>query len=125
MKIYRICAIGHRYIDDPSLDTRIERCLTQLFEKHEFTEAFIGRNGDFDISFASVFRKVRRNYNVENHRLTLVLPYNVKDEEFYSTYYDDIILPISKKVHYKRAIIERNKWMVDKSDILSISDGFA
>ncbi|MBQ7383672.1 MAG: DUF1273 domain-containing protein, partial [Clostridia bacterium] len=62
-------------------------------------------------------KRVQRRLGKEKSSLTLVLPYEVKDMEYYEKYYDDIIIPI-EGVHFKSAIGARNRWMVDKCDAL-------
>ena len=51
--------------------------------------------------------------------ITLVLPYVLKDIEYYEKYYDEIIIPPSlQKSHPKSAITKRNKWMIENSDLI-------
>ena len=51
--------------------------------------------------------------------LNLVLPYPTKDLEYYEEYYDDIIIyEAEKPPHFKRAITERNRFMVDMVDMV-------
>ena len=51
--------------------------------------------------------------------MILVLPYPVKDYEYYDDYYDEIIIPDELHgVHPKAAITERNRWIVANSDML-------
>jgi len=47
-----------------------------------------------------------------------VLPYRVKDIEYYEKYYDDIIFPLDTNTHPKSAITKRNQWMIDNSDLI-------
>ena len=50
--------------------------------------------------------------------MTLVLPYTVKDVEYYQKYYDNVLIPI--KAHPKAAITLRNKWMVENSNLVLV-----
>ncbi len=51
--------------------------------------------------------------------LILVLPYAVKDIEHYEKYYSSIIIPeCVEGTHPKGAIVKRNKWMIEESDLL-------
>ena len=51
--------------------------------------------------------------------MTLVLPYKVKDIEYFEKYYDDVIIyEIEEKLHPKEAITKRNRWMVENCDLL-------
>lgn len=49
-------------------------------------------------------------------RRTLVLPYI--DKEFNNKLYDESVYPPIEKVPKRFAIIKRNEWMVDNSDIV-------
>ena len=43
----------------------------------------------------------------------------ITNKEYYNSFYDDVIIPNEIiGTHYKSAITARNKWMVDKSDII-------
>ncbi|MBQ7384080.1 MAG: hypothetical protein IJV72_04740 [Clostridia bacterium] len=118
MRIYRATFIGHREIHTTrELDERLESDIEELIRHNEFVEFYIGRNGDFDILVASIIKRVQRRLGKEKSALILVLPYEVKDMEYYEKYYDDIIIPI-EGVHFKSAIGARNRWMVDKCDVL-------
>ena len=42
-----------------------------------------------------------------------------KNKQLYESLYDEIVLPVSPDMtHYKAAILQRNKWMVQESDII-------
>ena len=120
MKFYRICAIGHRFITrDDEIESAIEKALFNIMNNNDIVEAYVGRNGDFDILFARVFRSLRKKQeHFGSHSISLVLPYHVKDEEFYTSYYNDVIIPIPSSTHFKVAITERNIWMIDNCDLL-------
>jgi len=47
-----------------------------------------------------------------------VLPYRLSEEEYYEKYYDDIYYPLPRNVYFKNAIFERNKWIINNSDLL-------
>lgn len=40
--------------------------------------------------------------------------------EFYEDYYDEIIIPVESKTHYKATITVRNQWFVDNTDLLIV-----
>ncbi len=80
-----------------------------------------GGRGAFDRAFSAAVKKLA----LENPeiRLQLILPYlsaelnNNKAE--YERYYDAIILPEAVDgVHFKAAITVRNRWMVDRADLI-------
>lgn len=119
MEILRICAFGHRYfIVTRKIEAVMTKLIRELLHDNEIVELFIGRNGDFDIDFTRYFKIVRQEGDYRSAYLNLVLPYHVKDEDLFDQYYDSIVMPISPKTHYKAAIRERNRWMVDNSDLV-------
>lgn len=120
MEIYRVSFIGHRRVENIQLlEERLEPLIRQLIRGHEYVEFYVGRNGEFDIYVVPpVIKRVQQALGKENSSLMLVLPYHVKDEEYYEAYYDDVMIPVSDKVHYKNGITQRNRWMADNSDLL-------
>ena len=122
MDIYRVCLFGHREIDDlRETEDRLYKLLKSVTHSHGFTEFFVGRNGEFDELAASVIKRIKKEGSGDIE-LTLVLPYNVADQIHYERYYDNIVIPIDiKKVHYKRAIEQRNRWMVDNAELVIVA----
>lgn len=93
--------------------------LRDLLSEKEFVEIFIGRNGEFDIYAASVIKKLQRALGKESLVLICVLPYPIKDLEYYDAYYDSVVIPDeSEKSHPKSAISARNRWMVKQADMV-------
>ena len=120
MKVYRVSFIGHREIlsNIERIEYELEKNLKELISAHEFVEFYVGRNGDFDIIVASAIKRVRKSCDNNNSELILVLPYANKDECYFEHYYDNIIYPLTPKTHYKNAILKRNEWLVEHSDLL-------
>lgn len=119
MDVYRVSFFGHRtlYSIIP-MEKEIERIVRELIETKEFVEFYVGRNGDYDICVASTVKRVQKEMGYNNSAPILVLPYTVKDIEYYQNYYNDIILPLEEKTHFKAAITKRNRWMVDNSELV-------
>lgn len=118
-EIYRVSMIGHRVVEDYSVEERLHELFQELLRTKEYVEFYLGRNGDFDILAASVIKRLHKNYRDDNSAMILVLPYPVKDYEYYKDYYDEIIIPDELHgVHPKAAITERNRWMVANTDVL-------
>lgn len=118
-EIYRVSMIGHRVVEDYSVEERLHELFWELLRTKEYVEFYLGRNGDFDILAASVIKRLHKNYRDDNSAMILVLPYPVKDYEYYKDYYDEIIIPDELHgVHPKAAITERNRWMVANTDVL-------
>ena len=119
MEIYRVSFIGHRKLYDLiRIEEKLEQLIHDLISTKEYVEFYLGRNGDFDISSASVIKRVQNKLGKHNNSLILVLPYHTKNEEYYETYYDEILIPVDQKTHFKAAITLRNEWIIDNSDLL-------
>lgn len=119
MEIYRVSFIGHREIPrSREVEERLDELIRELIRTKEYVEFYIGRNGDFDILAASTVKRAQKTLGHHNSSLTLVLPYHMKDEEYYADYYDDMLYPVDTKTHPKSAITKRNYWMAENSDAL-------
>lgn len=119
MEICRVSFIGHRTLyNQRQIEIRIEEIIVKLIEEKEHVEIYVCRNGDFDILVASAIKRMQKEYGNHNSCLIVVFPYPMKDDEYYEKYYDEIVFPISYKIHFKRAIIGRNKWIVENSELL-------
>lgn len=118
-EIYRVSMIGHRVVEDYGIEEKLYELFWELLRTKEYVEFYLGRNGDFDILATSVIKRLHKNYRDDNSVMILVLPYPVKDYEYYDDYYDEIIIPDELHgVHPKAAITERNRWIVANSDML-------
>lgn len=119
MTIYRVSLIGHKRIDNQlDLEEKLHKIVVELLRSKEYVEFYIGRNGEFDIIADFVIKIAKKIVDNNNSAIILVLPYKVKDMEYYENYYDDIILPIEPKTHFKETITKRNHWLVENTNIL-------
>ena len=115
----KICSFcGHRDADS-SLRSQIKTAVIDLIENKGITTFYSGGMGAFDGMCESVVRELKRAHPL---KLYLIAPYMTqkinRDGQYYMELYDDIIIPDLGEVHYKRAITERNKWIVRQSDVL-------
>ena len=115
----KICSFcGHRDADS-GLRTQIKVAITDIIENKGVTTFYSGGMGNFDNLCESVVRELKQTYYL---KLYLIAPYMTqkinRDGKYYKELYDDIIIPDLGEVHYKRAITERNRWMVEQSDII-------
>ena len=119
MQNCKISLFGHRDFEyHNTFEPTLIKLLGDMLEENENLEIYIGRNGEFDVFAASVLRRVKRKSG-DRVFINLVIPYTVKDLEYFETYYDDVILPYgAESVYPKAAIAKRNLWMVDKSDLV-------
>ncbi len=115
----KICSFcGHRDADS-SLRTEIKEAIIDIIENKNITTFYSGGMGAFDGMCESVVHELKKTYSL---KLYLIAPYMTqkinRDGKYYKELYDDIIIPDLGEVHYKCAITERNKWIVEQSDII-------
>ena len=120
MDCFRITLFGHRdFCATREIEGKLYDILKDLMLKKSCLEIYIGRNGEFDIFAASVVKRIKKELDNSSCSVTLVLPYKVKDIEYYENYYDDVIIyEGEKKLHPKAAITKRNEWMIENCDLL-------
>jgi len=135
------CGFGHRVmlmdIEKPLRDT-----LERLVAERGVRVFYTGGMGEFDELFARTVRSMKRD--CPSLRLVLVMPYLTRrlaigsaldgatdggqiaratqdrmGKTWYEEHYDEILIPAELDgVHPKAAIGLRNRWMVDRSDIV-------
>lgn len=120
MYFYKVALFGHRDLSEHKrVESGLSDILTNLIRTKQYVEIYIGRNGEFDIFAASVVKRVQKRLGGENSELVLVLPYGVRDIEYYEKYYDSIVIPeCVEGAHPKGAITKRNRWMIQECDLL-------
>jgi hypothetical protein len=119
---FTVALFGHRITTDfKRIEENLTPIIKDLIEKKPYVIFLIGRNGEFDEYAASLIKIAQRDFCMDDSDLTLILPYEVADMEYYEKYYDDIIIPeCLEGVHPKSAISKRNRWMVEKADLLIV-----
>ena len=113
------CGFGHRTVLT-NIEDKLYEAVLKAAEEGCLT-FYTGAMGDFDALFASSVRKVKKQHPAI--KLICVKPYFTNDlntdSEYYAAMYDDVIIPPAIiGVHYKAAIKERNRWIVDNSDVV-------
>lgn len=121
MTVYTVSFFGHRRLyDSIRIEGRLEQYVRELLQTKRYVEFLVGKDGDFDILVASVIRRCKRTYRSDNSSLVLVLPYvraDLRDNaESYQEYFDEI--EVFSGTHYKAAFQQRNRSMVDRSDLV-------
>jgi hypothetical protein len=114
---------GHRDLFLPDAERKIITALDSILESDDEFIFYTGGMGEFDSKCASAVRTVRHRFQEKRLRLVLVLPYMTNrvntDKNYFETEYDDVMIPIGlADIYPKAAIRKRNRWMVDRSDIL-------
>lgn len=115
-----VCSFcGHRDCDS-GLREQIRAEIKDIIASDGVTVFYSGGMGEFDRLCESVVREIQRSN--QNIKLYLIKPYFTQklntEKEYYSSLYDEIIIPDFGNVHYKQAIIKRNKWIAERSDII-------
>lgn len=124
MNIYTVSFFGHRKLPNMfALEDKLVSILRDLINTKEYVEFLVGRDGDFDQFCSSTIRKTIDNYAYGNTSHILVLPYERADyrdnKESFEQYYDEVqVCYESSQAHPKAAIFERNKRMIDRSDLV-------
>ena len=120
MEVFTVSLFGHREVFDlRELHKRLYSVIAELIKEKEYVHFLIGRNGEFDEYAASVIRLARRELGNECCEISLVLPYVVSGVSDYERYYDGIVIPeCAQGAHAKAAIGIKNRWMVERSDLV-------
>lgn len=122
MNILTVSMFGHREIDNLNLlDKRLFPLIKEIMKENTYVSFLLGRNGEFDEYTASIIKRAQKEIGKEKSEITLVLPYEVANLEYYERYYDSIIIPENlHSVHPKVAITLRNRWMIEHSDVVIV-----
>ena len=120
MKSYTVSLFGHRKINDlHRIEEKLPCIISEILSEYDSVDFLIGRQGEFDEYAASIIKRLLHGEGEDKGWLTLVLPYEVADIEYYKDYYDDIIIPETAMfAHPKRTATLKNKYMIDASDIV-------
>lgn len=122
--IYTVAFIGHRYIDNISLiEKKIEELVRNIISDKSYVEFLVGNDGEFDQIVSSTVLRVKRKNFCADSSLIWIMPYETakyrNNEKNFKNYYDEIELcDESASAYFKNAIMIRNRYMVDRADIL-------
>ena len=114
------CGFGHRefYRD---IKNEMQETIERIIAEDNITGFLTGGMGEFDSLFSSTVRTCK----LHNNRIQLILvkPYFSNElntnKEYYESFYDGVMIPEEiAGCHYKSAIIKRNRWMIEQSDIV-------
>lgn len=113
------CCFGHRDVFE-DISEKLNTSVVMAIENG--CDTFItGGDGEFDKLFASAVRRAKEKHPYIT--LELIKPYFSNNwntqQEYFTSLYDAIVVPDElANIHFKRVITHRNRWMVDKSDII-------
>lgn len=113
MKNKTVVIIGHSVVDNLNGNDVSEQ-IEQLIN-NGYSHFLCGGMGQFDMLCARCLFLLKKKYlNVKSF---LVIPYLTASVQN-SNYFDEIIYPDGfEKYHYKSAIVQRNRYMVNKSSL--------
>ena len=114
---------GHREVHQPDMEAQLDAEIEMLLQTDNEFLFLTGGMGQFDDMGAGAVRAAKRRHPKKCITLALVLPYMLNrlntDKAYYQSHYDQIIIPEeSETAYYKAAIRRRNRWMVDRADIV-------
>ena len=97
---------------------KLEEVLTDLIRNKNATMFYVGNHGNFDSMVKITLKKLKQKFPHIDYAVVLAyLP--VKRNDLYSKYYLDTIIPDEiENTPPKYAIVKRNRWMIDNSDIV-------
>ena len=122
--IFTVALFGHRTISEViPIERKINEIVHQLINDKTYVDFLVGRDGDFDVIASSVIHRVKKQSFSANSSLVWIMPYETEEwrnnTDYYENYYDEIELcHESASSHFKGAIQKRNRYMVDRADLI-------
>ncbi len=109
-----ICSLfGHR--DAPeTIKSTLKTILLDLIENKNVNIFYIGNNGSFDRMAKELLKELKKSLNFNYYVVLAYIPPKTDDVDYSDTIYFD---ELNFKPH-KTRIIERNKLMINKADIV-------
>ena len=105
---------GHRDTPDKAEEV-LRKAVINLIENENVNLFYVGNNGNFDRIVLKILKQLKEKYpHIIFYAVLAYIPKNRKQEEYELT----IIPEAVEKVPYKYAILERNNWMISKSDFV-------
>ena len=115
--------IGHRQVFDSGMEQAVYSAIERLIANESSCVFYVGRAGEYDKICRQAIHRIKQTYHERIIRSILVEPYMRQslntNRSALEALFDEIIIPDElTEVHYKRAITERNRWMIDRSQYL-------
>lgn len=122
---FTVSFFGHRYVENFSeIECKIEKILSELFQRNEMIELLVGKDGEFDQIVSSSIKRAKKQFVDYYCSHVWILPYPTAElrdnEDAFYEYYDaiEIASNITGNIHPKAAFQARNRMMVDRSDLV-------
>lgn len=115
----KISFFGHRKLNDlKEIKEKVTVILDEIIKNNTLVEFFCGSYGNFD----SVCYSIAKNFKNKNQniKITFVTPY-IDDSylrNINSNMYDEIVYPPIENSPKRLAIIKRNEWIINESDLI-------
>ena len=114
---------GHREVFGNDIEKQVGAVIENMLRTDRKFVFYSGDMGQFDKECAAAVRSAKRTHPELDISLIAVLPYITNflntNKSYYENYFDDIIIPTELTgVYYKKAILCRNQWLVDHSNLL-------
>lgn len=113
-----ICTFfGHREINNSKeLAEKLYDVLGYLIENRGVRNFYVGHNGGFDSLVLQALRKMSKTYEI---KYSVILAYMNLNKEYHDYDFFETIYPENlEKAPLRFAIDKRNRWMINKSDIV-------
>ena len=122
----RVTFCGHRTLTETNiLYEELKKILEGIFQiaqtMQEKLVFYCGGYGAFDSLAAKGVAEIRKRYTEVKSELIFVTPYILGEQiknPLFEKEYDEIVYPPLENVPFRFAIIRRNEWMVEKSDLI-------
>ncbi len=110
---------GHRNTPN-EVESILISTLKDLIENKNVKNFYVGNHGNFDLLVRKTLEKLKEQYpDISYYVVLAYLPQ--KKDEYSSLDYSVTIYPDGlEKVPYRSAIIKRNQWMIEHSDIVVV-----
>lgn len=116
VKSILICTFfGHRDTSD-KINHKLESVLIDLIENYNIDSFYLGNNGNFDLIVKRKLEELSIIYPQISY--TIVLAYMPKNKNSNNDFEKTILPDGIENVPPKFAISYRNKWLIEKSDIV-------
>ena len=96
----------------------LKKLLVDIIKNNETCSFYLGAYGNFDTICFKILTELKIEYKIISR--VFITPYLYKSEKLktLSKIYDETIYPPIEKTPPKFAILKRNRWMVENSDLL-------
>ena len=111
---------GHSdFLFSDDVKQQLKNILVSKIRKNPTCKFYLGGYGDFDSLCLRTLRELKKEF--QDIELIFITPYldkNYSKLEFAKYHYDDVIFPPLESVPRKFAILKRNEWMVEETDLV-------